>query len=193
MSIPNTEWRKLGHLKSSEDSGKSRVGRYAACSGVSSKLEDKDGNLKGHVLQIDIDDFQGNIDDVFESAEFLPGVYLVTRTDTCSYNITSLNLFSWREVIDMKASLTLDDAEHLKVGIKRGYWILRLSGKDDRDRPKFERLKVVDGQSDSIQYSMPHLELYSKLYRDVGIYSALPEGEEVKGSLNLEHYATPVE
>ena len=184
---------RYAYIMGSSKAGKTRVGKYGACTGVGSKLEDKDGLTKGHVFQADIDDFEGDIDDVFESADFKDGVYLVTRTDTNSYNITSLNLFTWSEVIDMKASLTLDDAEHLKVGIKRGYWILRLSGKDDRGRPRFERLKVVDNNNTRLHYSMPHVTLYDKLYRKAGIYRMLPEGKEVTGGLNLEHYATPVE
>lgn len=171
-----------------------RVGPYDFCKGIGSIVErEKSESNRKHVLQLDLDDLGKHPREAGIINELPAGPYVVTRTGEGSYNVTSLHLFTEEEVIEAKANIWADDANHLKIGVRRGYWILRLSGKHERTHPEFDGLYYSNGPGiDSLVISEPHAEAYRKRYPDADIYSMLPAAYVARGEISLEVYPTRV-
>jgi len=172
------------------------------CKGISSKIyENLEYGLvpckrELHVIQLDLDDMEQNPAETKIFDTLPDGIYLILQTDDNSYNITSLTLYDFRQVCEAKASIQKDDSEHLKIGIDRGFWILRLSDKLERARPelidfKDTRHQVKDSKM-PMKLSKPHAELYEKLYSEFDLRSMLPAGNYVEGDINVEKYPTRV-
>lgn len=94
-----------------------------------------------------------------------PGVYVLLKSSADSYNIISLTAYSVDQITDLKASIRQDDADHLKIGMFRGFWITRISKKADKSRPKL--VDVVTVEDDAIEkhkVSRPHYYLFKELF-----------------------------
>lgn len=188
-----------------ENTSNKRIGPHYVCTGISSKVKiesTKDQFFEPkdlHVIQLDIDDMDQNPANTAIMDDLPDGIYLVTQTDQSSWNVTSLTCYPRSKVIQAKANVSVDDAQHLKIGIQRDYWILRLSGKGSRDRPQFRSLvhnydkDLSQRQMEQMTLSKPHVELYDKLYREYDIRSLLPAIPVTGDKTSKEKYVTRVE
>lgn len=135
--------------------------------GISSKIKQRDdgpftGSLPGdysqQLLMHDLDGY--NLNQARTMAENLDdGIFVLQQSSTDSFNIISLNTYDRRTVIERKASASMDDAKHLKIGIDRGYWITRVSCKGRSKRGPV-LVDVYDNREHEDGYSVP-IPLYN--------------------------------
>jgi hypothetical protein len=182
-------------VSKSEEYPTRSAGPYKPCLGIGSVVDtDEDVNGRKHVIQLDIDNMDKDPLSSSLTDDLPPGFYISLQNGPESWNITSLTLHTKEQVIETKAAVRVDDPQHLKIGVKRGYWILRLSRKGKRERPQYSQSHFVkSAQRREHQFSAPHAELYAKIYHEEGLRSILPAGEYIRGNLKLERYATRVE
>lgn len=169
---------------------------YNGANGVSSKFKPSKDIITPHdihVIQLDIDELDAKPREsgIFEA---LPdGFYLVFKTRENAYNITSLTIYDRQQMFKAMANVGVEDADHFKISYNRGHSILRLSGKGDRTRPELVDTVMNCRPEELPPLSMPHAELYAKLYHRDGLRSLYPAGNYIDGSINLEQYVTRVE
>jgi len=142
-------------------------------SGFSNSCED--GKF---ILLIDYDDiYREIVIKEFEriQKEFsLTPAYLFTTKDAMdngkhrgNYHIISLTKLNMREVYEILKE-THSDINYIDMPKRNPYknWVLRISGKGKRGRPKFVKI-VGDNINLSEKISKPHKELLSKLYSKI--------------------------
>lgn len=174
-----------------------KIGKYHPTKGVGSMVNGEDvPENERHVLQVDLDGVTEE-EAVKLVRSVLPnGAYIVLRSSEDSFIATSLDLFSFDEVIHAKAELAVDDPRHLKIGIKRGYWILRTAPKGDKPAPEFAAFvdthngsEIRDGY-DERYMSKPHAHIYAALHEENDLWSLYPTGNYVGKRPTRELYPT---
>ena len=151
---------------------------FELCAGIGTPITTINPDENYQLLTLDMDDVSEA--SVYSAVEYEcpEGVYAILKNGENSYNVISLSIHPMREVIQTKANVPKDDAQHLKLGIKRGYWIIRLSGKHERDRP--ELIDIVSTTTEAV-ISEKHLKLFEALYPKMDVYSLMPA---VKSTIN---------
>lgn len=177
-----------------------KIGKYNATKGVGSMVNGPDvPENKRHVLQVDMDGVSADEACKLVRSVLPDAAYIVLKSSRDGYVATSLDLFSYDEVIHAKAELAVDDPRHLKIGIKRGFWILRTAPKGSKHAPEFEAyIDTVD--EDTRRLSAPHTttrymsnehaHLYAKLFEEQDLWSLYPAARWVGENMTRELYPT---
>lgn len=174
---------------------------FKFCNGISSYVIQEPINKPEnayHVLQLDLDGFEtdaqaeARIPEIIQD-ELPEGIYIVFNNPgkAGSYSVTSLNLFSFEECLEIKERIEEDDDNHRTIGEERGYWISRVSGKGGRSRPEVWKLfSTLSDDSTEKMWSMPHTDLFRKCWNCVGLTSIMPAQHWVYGRIKREKYGT---
>lgn len=133
------------------------------CRGVTSELY-KDSRNNEQLLMLDLDDVSQKQAEAI-CYDLPTGIYVLQQSSNRSYNVISLNAFTFEDIINIKASIYHDDAIHLKLGIDRDKWITRLSAKGSSKR-KPVLVDVIDTRVTDIPIpiSKDHHRLFDYLY-----------------------------
>lgn len=182
---------------------------YNWCVGVGSYVRAGTGTNIGHVCQLDLEgpDRQGVEYIIREKLD--SDVWLLfdcgSKEGQPSWHVSGLRIRRRHNVADLKAGIAADDPLHLKVGLDRGYWILRTSGKGDRAAPEAVRaFDTTDNEADSLQgdnsefiprlrLSMPHIRLYDTLGDTWDLQPFLASHKYECAGMKLSHEKYPTQ
>jgi len=94
-------------------------------------------NDGSHVLFLDFD--KKNLDTVKESLRAIQrkydaGIFYILRSSNRHYHAISIRKFLFGEVCEIQHKLKMD--KYISFSARRGYWVLRVSKKDDKPEPK---------------------------------------------------------
>jgi hypothetical protein len=174
--------------------------------GVTSHVfEGDDGDeIAGHVLLLDLDD--AALIDAVKVADDLEGVAAVLQSSAGSFHVWGLSVSTFREQTIRAMSYHDGDDKHVGSSWRRGYAVLRVTGKLQADGETYKERPTVCHVSPSGAdgpHSAAHAAMLRSLIREQpeppkGVPSALspseaPEGVEYIGDvthLRLDSYHT---
>jgi len=127
-------------------------------------ITDSSDEYRGHIMLLDYDDKGGYL--ASEKADALPGISLVLESSEGSAHIWNLTVRSL-EGTALEMVMLQNELNHIRSGLKRGYWRLRMgpkvrqNGESYKSRP--ELVSVVVNETEREQ-SSPHWKLARSLY-----------------------------
>lgn len=145
----------------------------------------------GHIMLLDYDECSER--QAKQRLEDKPGITLILKSSPGSHHVWNLCVQPKADVVQSMVLLR-DDYSHVRSGIKRGYWRLRIGPKvregGDTYKERPELVAVLFNETDRVQ-SKAHWRLARALYDIPPLPDAIREWVEWKGeSHTVERYAT---
>lgn len=135
----------------------------------------EDGEVVGHVLLLDLDG--ATLLDAVKVADDLDGVAAVLESSEGSHHIWCLDVREFREQTVRALCYHAGDDAHVGSSWRRGYAVLRVVGKVDRDGDTYKRrptVRHVSPSGASGDHSAAHAAMLRSLIEDQG---EAPQGD----------------